>query len=307
LAVKPPINRRALLVPAVTFVAGVAITVRAASSGSGRMSPIGLLSGILVSASAAVTVFLLIERAAVRREATRLRELVDEKDEFLAAVSHELRTPLTSVVGFAEILRDGGDGLSRTERDELVGHIADEASAMEVIVEDLLATARLERGAVVRVSSERVDDVAGEVRRLIERTGALRGAQITVEGTGAAMADAGRLHQIVRNLLVNAVEHGTPPVEVSIRSDADRVGIVVRDRGGGIPDETAEAMFDRRRSAPDQTAGRSTGVGLWLSRELALRMGGDLRYLDDGGGTAFELVLPTASPPDEPGEPSQRR
>jgi signal transduction histidine kinase len=249
--------------------------------------------GVLaLSVILAALVLALMDIRSRRLEVEGLAELGREKDELVAAVSHELRTPLTSVIGFAHTLRDAGDTLSGAEQEEIVGYIIDEAEAMEGIVEDLLLTARLERGDTVYVNPVTVDDVAEVVLQLIERTAVLRAESVSIDGTAAVLADPARLRQIMRNLLLNAVTHGAPPVEVTIRSNGDRVGMVVRDKGEGIAPAREEAMFDRRRAQADKRWEHSTGVGLWLSRELAQRMDGDLRYIGDSEGAAFELTLP---------------
>jgi signal transduction histidine kinase len=249
--------------------------------------------GVLaLSVILAALVLALMDIRSRRLEVEGLAELGREKDELVAAVSHELRTPLTSVIGFAHTLRDAGDTLSGAEQEEIVGYIIDEAEAMEGIVEDLLLTARLERGDTVHVNPVPVDDVAEVVLQLIERTAVLRAESVSIDGTAAVLADPARLRQIVRNLLLNAVAHGAPPVEVTIRSNGDRVGIVIRDSGEGVAPAREDAMFDRRRAQADQRWEHSTGVGLWLSRELAQRMDGDLRYIGDSAGAAFELTLP---------------
>ena len=226
-----------------------------------------------------------------RRELAQLRRLDRQKDDFLATVSHELRTPLTSIVGFSDALRDD-DGFDRSERREMVEFIAEEATAMEGIVQDLLVAARLQQGGVVPISIGIVADLAVEAQRIARQVAVIRSAPTTVVGTAAVMADSARVRQIIRNLIDNAARHGKPPVEVTIEERNGRVGMVVTDHGTGVPESAVESLFDRYRSGPNPDGSRaSTGIGLWLSRELARLMGGDLYHL---GGSAFELVLVAA-------------
>jgi signal transduction histidine kinase len=227
-----------------------------------------------------------------RRKVRRLEGVAAHKDDLIAAVSHELRGPLTSVLGFAQALRDPGSGLSEEERDELLGFIVAEAEAMQAVVEDLIAASRLQRGVGVPVRREEIGDLAGEVRDLVARAVVLQGAEVTVSGEGKAYGDVARFRQIMRNLLTNAAVHGDPPIDVVVGTDDGTVRVQVRDRGRGIPADIAAAMFDRNQAAPDPQAATSTGIGLWLSAELAAAMGGALRYIGDDGGTAFELTLP---------------
>jgi signal transduction histidine kinase len=213
-------------------------------------------------------------------------------DDVLAAVSHELRTPLTSVIGFAHTLRDETIDITEAERNEILGYVVDEAESTLTVVEDLLAATDLTRRGDVHVRTVALADVGAIVRDVVERSAQLRDGAITVAGTAGVMCDEGRLRQIVRNLLTNAVEHGAEPITVSVSSDGATARIVVADSGTGVPADVVDMMFDRDRSVPRRSGPtRSSGIGLWLSRELAQRMGGDLRYLGGAAGTAFELSL----------------
>jgi len=261
-------SARSVLVGLVVFVAGVALSALLAAMAAGYTS-----------------------HTRQRRELTQLRRLDRQKDDFLATVSHELRTPLTSIVGFSDALRDD-DGFDRSERREMVEFIAEEATAMEGIVQDLLVAARLQQGGVVPISIGIVADLAVEAQRIARQVAVIRSAPTTVVGTAAVMADSARVRQIIRNLIDNAARHGKPPVEVTIEERNGRVGMVVTDHGTGVPESAVESLFDRYRSGPNpEGLPASTVIGLWLSRELARLMGGDLYHL---GGSAFELVLVAA-------------
>jgi signal transduction histidine kinase len=245
--------------------------------------------GVAVAAAAAVTVVV----GRLRRERVFPVTSEHRSDEVLARVSHELRTPLTSVIGFAHTLRDETIDMTETERNEILGYVIDEAEATLTVVEDLLAATDLSRRGAVHVSSEVLTDVAATVRDVIERSAQLRGGAITVTGTAGVTCDEGRFRQIMRNLLANAVEHGAEPITVSISCDGATARIAITDSGTGVPADVVDVMFDRDLSVPRRGgAARSSGIGLWLSRELAQRMGGDLRYLGVADGTVFELVLP---------------
>jgi signal transduction histidine kinase len=200
-----------------------------------------------------------------------------EKDRLVATVSHEVRNPLTGVIGLADALLEQWDEMDRDEARELVSLIGTEAHAMEAIVEDLLDFSRLSAGSI-SLEQEPVD--LGTVARAVE-PGATGSAYVT--------ADAGRVAQIVRNLVSNAVRYGGSSVEVEAGTAGDTGWIEVRDDGDGVSPEVEPDVFTPFASSG--VAG-STGLGLAVSRELARAMGGEVRYLRRAGWTVFRLDLP---------------
>ena len=248
-------------------------------------------AGIVTGAALAAAVLAVSARLRQQREVEEMRSLNRQKDDFLATVSHELRTPLTSIMGFADALTDSDFAL--VEREEMMGYIGDEAKAMEGIVQDLLVVTRLPQGGAVPMSPEPMADVAREIGRISSQMSAIRDVPVIVTGTGTAFADPARLRQIVRNLFDNAVRHGQPPIAVTIEVDGGTTRILVSDGGDGIDTTVTSGLFDRYRSGPNpEGLPTSTGIGLWLSRELARLMGGELRFVPSGGGATFELTLP---------------
>jgi signal transduction histidine kinase len=113
-------------------------------------------------------------------------------------------------------------------------------------------------------------------------------------GETAVIADRARLRQIIRNLLANAVRHGAPPFEIDVTRKGPRVELTVRDGGPGVSLEMQSVIFDKYRAARRDGQPASTGIGLWLSRELARLMGGDLTLAPSTSGAVFVLTLPAA-------------
>lgn len=224
-----------------------------------------------------------------------LERTIEAKDEFLAGISHELRTPLTAVVGFAEHLHSGD--VDAEEAAELQGLLAHEARHVSDLVEDLLLAGRLDWDTItVRsevISLPVVIDSAVRPFTYAER------ADIVVETDGGethAFADPLRVRQIVRNLVANAVNHGGEPITVRMRLEEGEWAISVCDSGSGIPDGDVDRMFQPYGTAADRS-GRpnSIGLGLYLSRQLAERMGGGLGYRRAGDETVFTLTLPSSN------------
>ncbi len=222
----------------------------------------------------------------------QMATLVRSKDEFLASVSHELRTPLTAVHGSAEVLREQWPELAEEERTELVGFIARESQELAHIVEDLLVAARADVGRLSVVPEE--IDVHREVAAVLAAVTGSAGPPIDIGGvTGRARADPLRFRQIVRNLLTNALRYGGE--EVVIRSDLVNGELLLQvcDDGPGIPESEREAIFQPyHRAHTTRGLPGSVGLGLTVSRQLAMLMEGDLVYRHAEGMSTFELRLP---------------
>lgn len=219
---------------------------------------------------------------------------------FVADASHELRTPLASIRGYAELTRRREDDLSPDVRHAL-GRVESEAVRMTGLVEDLLLLARLDEGAAaahlrhdeVDLSSVVVDCVS-DARML----GAdhrwsldLPAEPVAVEG------DAGRLRQVLTNLLANARVHTPAGTTVSTRltlPDADTVLLEVSDDGPGIPEPLVAEVFERftRADSSRSRAAGSTGLGLSIVASVVDAHCGRVEVTSRPGRTTFSVTLP---------------
>ncbi|MGH8959296.1 MAG: GAF domain-containing protein [Acidimicrobiia bacterium] len=231
--------------------------------------------------------------------ASRLEELVRSKDDFIASISHELRTPLTAVVGLAETISNPDESLGPAETAELIGIIAEQSSEMAAIVQDLLVVARSNTGQVtIRAETLDLHDQTLQAKRGVRFE---RNRHIELEGSATAYADAVRVRQIIRNLLVNAGRYGGPRIRVRLEGANNFSLIHVGDDGPGIPMEDRERVFqpyERAHQRFGQPA--SVGLGLTVSRQLAQLMGGWLTYRFEDNWSTFTLGLPALEPPESP-------
>ncbi|MDF1596033.1 MAG: ATP-binding protein [Acidimicrobiia bacterium] len=228
----------------------------------------------------------------------QMASLVRSKDEFLASVSHELRTPLTAVYGSAEVLLEEWGRLPSDERLELVGYIASESRELANIVEDLLVAARADIGSLT-VKVEPMD-----IR--VEVESALRAVstnetphEIDLEQLeGWVIADPLRFRQIIRNLVTNALRYGGSQVTLHSKVADGYLALSVKDDGAGVPADQREAIFEpyHRAHIANGVPG-SVGLGLTVARQLAVLMGGELRYVRSGSLSSFDLTLPAATEP----------
>jgi signal transduction histidine kinase len=225
----------------------------------------------------------------------RLERTVRETDRFVASVSHEVRTPLTAVVGLSSVADEAWDELSAAERREFVRLIASQNREVASIIEDLLVAARA-GGTGVRIDLGRVD-IHHELATVIA-TLEMEGRLVTTQGTGSAHADSGRVRQIVRNLLTNAIRYGGHTISATVRENGDEVELEVADNGPPIPEQAREAIFEPfAKGGPSIHRHDSVGLGLTVSRQLAELMNGRLSYDHRDGWSRFILTLPSQALP----------
>jgi signal transduction histidine kinase len=234
------------------------------------------------------------------RDVTEDRRLDRLKSDFVATVSHELRTPLAAVYGAALTLAErdftGRESLQR----DLVVQIADQAARLSAIVEDILFVGRLESGGL-RLEPAVVDAV--EIARAAVDAARLRaseGAEVELRAAGELPpieTDAGRLRQVLDNLLDNAIKYSPGGGTIELRVDGDDrwTRFAVADHGVGIPVSELTRIFEKfYRLDPHQTHGvNGTGLGLYVCRELVERMDGRISVASAPGyGSTFLVELP---------------
>jgi two-component system, OmpR family, sensor kinase len=236
-----------------------------------------------------------LEQAFAQRRASE-----DSLRRFLADASHELRTPLSSIRGYAELFRMGATADPR-ETARAMERIEQEAARMGVLVEDLLTLARL--GEVREPVRERVDLAALARDAADDARASAPDRPVDVDGPADAVVsgDANQLHQVVANLLRNAVAH-TPagtPIEVGVRRDGGDVELAVRDHGPGLPAGDPALLFERfwRAREGRERGPAGAGLGLAIVAGIVEAHGGAVRAADaEGGGARFVVRLPLAVP-----------
>jgi two-component system phosphate regulon sensor histidine kinase PhoR len=236
----------------------------------------------------------------VFHDLTRLKQLENTRQEFVANVSHELRTPLSLIKGFVETLLEGAkDDPELATR--FLRTIEKHTDRLTYLIEDLLTISKLESGQIVMNLHEvGLREEAGRVLDDLQARAA--GKNITLQNKVPeelkARADADRLQQVLFNLVENAIKYGRAEGTVSIGGEdnsSGRAELWVKDDGPGIPQDAMERVFERfyrvDRARSRETGG--TGLGLSIVKHIVQAHGGEVWVRSDlGQGATFYFTLP---------------
>ncbi|MGB3556361.1 MAG: ATP-binding protein, partial [Jannaschia sp.] len=228
-------------------------------------------------------------------------EVARAKAAFLARMSHEMRTPMNGVLGLAEMLSEQPiDEESLT----YARTIRNSAEALLVIINDTLDVSRLEVGKVeLRMQAFDLEAMLGDCLRLADAGRDADGPAVALhyplDAPVRFVGDAGRLRQIVMNLVGNALKfteigHVVVRADITRASDGAEIALTVVDTGPGVPADQRDLVFEPFGQLEDgRRQKEGTGLGLTISRGLAERMGGSLDLLDENGrdGACFRLAV----------------
>jgi two-component system phosphate regulon sensor histidine kinase PhoR len=235
------------------------------------------------------------------RDATSEQRLEAIRAEFVATVSHELRTPLAALHGAALTLTRRGQQLPTETREKLLAMIAAQSNRLASLVEDILLAGQLDAGSL-RVEREPFDAAAVTRAAVSEaRQRAAMRAMLRVSASDdlpRVLGDEGRTHQILANLIDNAVKYSPAGsrIDVEVQREDRQIRFLVRDRGPGIPRAEQEHVFEKfYRLDPDHRHGiGGSGLGLYICRQLVSSMHGRIwvESAPDRGSTfAFDLPI----------------
>lgn len=254
-------------------------------------------------AIAAAWMFVVVAIAAVASLLRGSMNLSERRAAFVSAVTHELRTPLTTFRMYTEMLESG---MVEAKRQQYVSTLRREAERLGQLVENVLSYARIEADRHEReLESITIEALVERVADRLEQR--CRGAgfelelELLGEGATASVAvDVTAVEQILFNLVDNAAKYGAtavaPKVQLSVRIEPAVVILAVSDAGPGIPVGERARVFEPFAKGSAHASGTKPGVGLGLalSRRLAVQMRGRLELVASDRGACFELVLPRA-------------
>jgi two-component system phosphate regulon sensor histidine kinase PhoR len=276
----------------------VAATLAGRTTEAVQLAPPRDPSRTLIARAAAATGDPRYGVVVVMHDITDLRRADQIRRDFVANVSHELRTPLTAIRGYVEALAE--EGVAADERRRFLAIITRHAERMERLVKDLLRLARLDAGQETLEVADcdtraLAHAVAGDLARPLEER--RQRIEIAVAPDAEIVrADPAKLHDVLRNLVANAVMYS--PEGSTIRVEAARRGpqilLSVSDEGPGIPEEDLSRVFERFYRV-DKSRSRDpggTGLGLAIVKHLVGLHGGEVHAANrPSGGATFTVSL----------------
>lgn len=240
-----------------------------------------------------------------KREVEKAKAVAKLKDEFFFVATHELRAPITAIRGFLELVNTSKKKMPK-DLEENLGDISYASDHLNQLVNDLLEIARSESEAM-KINTEPVDidELVDEIIR--ELSPIAKKSKVKLRnGTFyalKALADRAKVKEVLVNLISNAIkynrEDGLVYIQVVSVPGTDKVFIEIRDTGYGIPLDQQDKIFGKffRATSEDTSKILGTGLGLFLTRMLIQKMGGDISFSSipgDGGGTTFSFYLKKA-------------
>jgi PAS domain S-box-containing protein len=231
---------------------------------------------------------------------TREKEIDDMKTEFISMASHELRTPLSAIKGFISMLIEGDYGKVDKKFARPLALVSESTNRLIKIVNEMLDVSRIEAERVmVHVDTYQLDPLISEVVSNLKPLVDEKNLKLSVEKDSSLQisADKEKVIQILTNLIGNAIkftEKGS--IGINAKLIKNMVVVYVSDTGRGIAQSDKEKLFNKFEQLKSKKEGKvaGTGLGLYISREFARKMKGDLwiEKSTGGKGSTFALSLP---------------
>jgi PAS domain S-box-containing protein len=240
---------------------------------------------------------------AIVRNAQKDREVEEIKSDFISIVSHELRTPLTAIKGFLSMVLKQDFGALAEKQYHYLSRVYQSNQRMIDLVEDLLDVSYIESGKInLTINPVAMETVLNEVVSELAGKGAANQVMIKVKRTKRlplVLADETRLHQILLNLVDNAIKYSVPDtqVEIDFVVHGDELVTVISDHGVGITKSQLDRLFTKfgRIYNPMSVQAGGSGLGLYIVKNLVESHGGRIWVTSqEGKGSKFRFSLPIA-------------
>jgi signal transduction histidine kinase len=241
--------------------------------------------------------------SSIETNTQKLKDMDQQRRQFIADISHELATPLTAIKGYVETLRMEDFNSSEAEQRQYLGIVWDETERLSLLVKDLLEQARMDAGTMTLepawIDCEEFLKVFSNRNSLVlKKKGVVLEWQ--VETGQFIYADYRRLEQILQNLLENALRYskGITKVFIALNENNENTILTIGDDGAGISPEHLGRIFERFYKAPfvsgflPENSGSASGLGLSIVKGLVELHGGKITVSNIEGKTIFTLEFP---------------
>jgi len=283
------------LIDRISIVQDIEIDVK---TKEGKVIPTSLSTSLIHDSSGIKGIVYLMRDIFDRKRMQIVRRTLDEKRaNFIQITSHELRTPLTAIQGYTELIQN----LTESESNENLGNylqiISRNVNRLKRLIEGVSTLGQIERG-VFQLDRKEIDfnNLFTEVMQTYQ---IFLGPQLQFqtnigEDPLIIEGDTIRLHQVLDNLMENAVKHTSPQeraIIVTLEALSQNLQVQVTDNGAGIDPINLERIFEPFTAFSTQYASGGTGIGLFLARTLAEAHGGSLIAVSKGRGTGTTFIL----------------
>ncbi len=267
--------------------------------------PLQIENAMTIAVFVLMVSFLVLHIAHTRRaaEIAKAFQQVDVlKQEFIAMAGSEMRTPITNIRAYVELLRTSGGELTQEQKD-LARKIENASGNLKDLVSDMVESTELERDSITfEYTDFDIETLVSEVVEAFTPIAREKGLQVSKEGLKELVvhSDRVKVRRALVNLVSNAIKY-TPKgsVIVSYLEEGDHVEIHVRDSGIGISEEDLKKLFQKfyRIKSKETETIPGTGLGLWLTRAIIRKLGGNVEVISTKGvGTTFIISLPVTRP-----------
>ncbi|TMG54021.1 MAG: response regulator [Chloroflexi bacterium] len=246
--------------------------------------------------------------AELKQRYEQLQELDRTKSQFLSMASHELKTPITAMSGFLQVALRRMRRMSEDRDSAASEEIRSVLEQLEIVyrqtgklarlIDELLDVSRIQTGRIeFHYADVDIGELANEVATRMQLTTTAHEIAVTRDSTPTIVADRDHLEQVLNNLVTNAIKYSPRggPITIEVRSDERGVRVAVKDKGIGIPKKELDAIFGLFYRSPDRAArdAAGMGLGLYISREIVSRHGGEIWAESvPAEGSTFFVTLP---------------
>jgi signal transduction histidine kinase len=231
----------------------------------------------------------------------KIKEVDAMKDEFISMASHELRTPVTVIRGYAQMMLEDAEKLSKDENKEYLSIINISSERLNNLIEDLLNVSRIEQGRLKMDLKEidvwpTIEETVKELKIQANKKGLSLSCQIDEKAKSIISADKDRFKQVLINILGNSIKY-TPSgsVEIKVLNRDKNLVLIIKDTGIGMTSKEREHLFEKFYRIKNQKTAEigGTGLGLWITRQIIELMKGAIMIDSmENVGTQVTLEFP---------------
>ena len=242
------------------------------------------------------------EVLAIIRDVTSERNIERLKNEFISTVSHELRTPLTAIVGYLSLLQGGVVSGIPKEANDMIENANTNAARLSSLIDDILDLQKVSGGHLqYSMNDVLLSEFIKQTIEFNQGYATKYHVQLVCENLAEKnniRIDTNRMHQVMANLISNAIKYSPQGEKVSVQAQCNngQINISVTDKGAGIPKEFRSQVFEKFTQSDSSNTRQvgGTGLGLSISKMIVEAHGGSIDFETEIGiGTTFNIYLPT--------------